>query len=272
MKKNNKINLIKLSIRRTLYILFFLIDKYMLRRNSNIFILCYHSFAKDTWRFSIDLKILEKQLNYLISNYSAITLKDLDLYIEGKAEINKPSFIIAIDDGYQDIIKSRDLFKKLNIKPAIFLLSDTKNVSREELDTDRKFLSKEEALELYKDGWIIGSHGATHSDFNSLNDEEINEEVINSKKDLEKKLGIKIKYFAYPKGRYTTKVLDTIKEADYSLGLSMNDGIINKQVNKLLIPRVGVDKTHSFAEFKSIFMPSSISFRKFVKEKIGVIV
>ena len=45
----------------------------------------------------------------------------------------------------------------------------------------------------------------------------------------------------------------------------MNDGMISKNSDPLLLPRVGVDASHSFNEFKMLFSPSVIWFRSLLK-------
>lgn len=267
---NNKVIInLKIILRRTIYLTLGLTDRVRSRKNP-IFILCYHAISKDNWRFSVDYETFVKHISYLAKNYIPLSLDDLESYIEGRITLSKPAFIITIDDGYRDVLKVRGLFKKFRIKPTIFVLSDTKRASREELDTDREFLTKADILDLKKDGWIIGSHGAMHSDFNHLSDEQIDDEVIGSKQRLEKELDTKIAYFAYPKGRYTKKILSAVSKAGYSLGLTMDDGFIDRKTNPLIVPRVGVNRTHTFAEFKSIYVPSVVIFRKIIKENIGI--
>lgn len=261
----------KVVIRRIIYIFLNLVDL-SLQRKPEIFILCYHGISNDKWRYSVNSETFKKQIDYLLKKYEPLTLSDVELVVQGKKKLNKPSFVITIDDGYKDVLKIRNFLNKAGVKPTLFVLSKNQKADRLELDTNRNFLSKDDILNLKKDGWIIASHGATHKDFYNLNEEEIKDEVIVSKKDLEKTFGVKIKYFAYPKGRYTNKVLKAVKKAGYSLGLSMNDGFIKADIDSLLVPRVGVDRTHSFLEFKSIYMPSSIRFRKFFKERIGILI
>lgn len=254
-------------IRRSIYIFLYGLDR-ILRRNPGIFILCYHSISDDAWKYGVPKEIFQKQINYLLRHYSVINLDDLTLYLQGKKELKKPAFIITFDDGYQDIFTVRDFIKQLNIKPALFVLSDRKAANRRELNTKRPFLSTEQIRTLKKDGWIIGCHSATHAYFKDMSPEQLDRELVMSKKSLEKELGFQIRYFAYPKGVYTQEILDILERAKYTLALTMDDCALNIKTNVLRIPRIGVDKTHAFAEFKAIFFPSAILFRKFVKDYI----
>lgn len=253
-------------VRRSAYLTIGTVNKMLPFYKTKIFILCYHGIGEDNWAFSVNKKTFEKQINYLKSQkIEFITLSDIEKFLNGEKKITKPSVVITFDDGYKDILEVSNFLKKKNIKPTLFLLSNTKNANRKELANERPFLSKKEILYLKKNGWELGSHTATHSDMFGLNAQQIEKEVIESKRSLEKELGIQIPYIAYPKGRYTHQILNAVKKADYKLGVSMDDGFISKIINKYTIPRIGVDRTHSIAEFKTLFMPMNIKFRKALK-------
>lgn len=253
-------------IRKYLYLLFGTYDKLIGINRKGIFILCYHSVSDDGWFHGVNLGEFTKQLEYLDRNYHPATVEGIENMINGSSLLQKGSFIITFDDGYKDILQTKDIFQRLNIKPALFVLSNRQNANRTELDTNKSFLSKQEIIELKKSGWTIGCHSATHSNLTHLNTKQLIEEISNAKKDLEKELGFKIKYFAYPKGKYSPEVIRVIQEAGYALALSMDDGQINKSTKISAVPRIGINRTHSFAEFKVLASPSLIELRNFIKK------
>jgi peptidoglycan/xylan/chitin deacetylase (PgdA/CDA1 family) len=83
---------------------------------------------------------------------------------------------------------------------------------------------------------------------------------------VEQKFGFPINYYAYPKGRYNKKVLAYIKEAGYDLALTIDDGIIKPGSDPLRLPRVCVDRTHSFSEFRNLPTLPAIGFRKLARK------
>lgn len=259
-----------INLRRAIYIGLLKIS--LLRKgNPQVVVLCYHAVGNDDWRFSINLTTLIKQVSYLIKRYKPMSLEGLELVISGKKKVIRPSFILTFDDGYMDVLATQSYFKKMGIKPALFVLSDRAGANRRELHTDRAFLNKREILSLAHSGWLIGCHSASHSNLTKLSSDELKKEVVDSKKSLERELGIKVNYFSYPKGNYSPRVLAMTKKAGYKLALSMDDGFISEETDPFIVPRVGVDRTHSFDEFKSLFLPLSIMFRRFVKENVGVL-
>lgn len=251
------------SCRFCVYLLLFVFGKFFGFEKNQIIVLCYHSLAEDDWRFSIDPGVFKKQINYMTQHFKPITIEELKLYLEGKAEINYPSFLLSFDDGYKDIYQIKDFLREKGITPVIFLLSSPNSADFSQLKTRRGFLSWKETRQLLNDGWIIGSHGRTHTDFLALNEDKAREEIIESKKKLEKILGVKVSYFAYPKGRYKKEVLSKVKDS-YELAFSMDSGFVDRQTDNLKIPRIGIDRSHSFIEFKAVVNPLVVVFKKSV--------
>ena len=100
-------------------------------------------------------------------------------------------------------------------------------------------------------GWTIGCHSATHPDF--LRGVGTEKEIRDAKKTLEKELGCEIKYFAYPKGVYNDKVLKAVKLAGFSGAFTTHWASLSKQTDLFRIPRIGVDRTHTIAQFSAFF-------------------
>jgi len=260
-----KIAGIIVPIRRAVYLTLGLVDQAFRAKNS-VFIISYHSVANDTWRFSINEKEIKKQISYLHKHFDIITLKTLSEYLEGKKQLTKSSVVLTFDDGYKDILKLKDFFKKQNITPALFVLSDTNHPNIDEMKTKRPFLTVAEIKECKKAGWEIGCHSATHANLATLSAKDMENEIVTAKKDLEKKLGFAVPYFAYPRGKYTKNVVRLVKKAKYQLGLTMDDGIIKSASDALVLPRIGVDRSHTFSEFTNSFSPSVVRVRGVIKK------
>jgi peptidoglycan/xylan/chitin deacetylase (PgdA/CDA1 family) len=254
------------AVRHATYSLLGSFDRTLLKKQNTIFVLSYHSIANDDWRFSVDAAVLKKQITFLKKHFNIISLHTLQDYVAGKTTITKPSVVLTFDDGYKDILTMKDFFKKHNIKPALFILANTKQPNWKELGSKRPFLTKREILSLHKAGWEIGCHSATHANLATLSDKELQVEIVTAKKALENDLGIKLDYFAYPRGKYNENVLHYVKKAKFKMALTMDDGFIKPKIDMLTIPRVGVDRTHTFKEFTSSFSPSVVMLRKTVKQ------
>ncbi len=251
-------------IRRFVYISLGGVDE-LLGRKNKIVVLCYHGISNNNWFYNTKLEEFDKQMEYMISKYNPIQLKDLYLYLSGKIDIDRPSFVITFDDGYKNILKSNTVLSKYNIKPSVFLITDRKNINKGCLGTNNRLLNDKDITLLKNKGWELGSHGMTHSYLDSVCSSVLTAEVVNSKKILKKKNRNNIEYFAYPKGSYSKNVINEVKKAGYKLGLSMDDDIITEETNPFVVPRIGVNLSHTLEEFKYLASPSVIMCRGFIK-------
>jgi peptidoglycan/xylan/chitin deacetylase (PgdA/CDA1 family) len=251
--------------RRAIYRVLYTWDS-LRKAETQLFILSYHSIASDNWRFSVKKSTLIKQIAYLKKRYDIVTLSQLELHLTGKKKLTKPSVVLTFDDGYADITLMEPFFTKHGITPTLFVLTNTKAPNWKELATKRAFLDKRTLKRLAKKGWEIGSHSATHANLATVSESELKKEIITSKKQLEQLLGSKVTYFAYPRGKYNQTVLSMIRKAPYRMAVTMDDGKITNDTNRYRLPRIGVDGSHTFSEFTTLFSPSVITFRRFVKE------
>lgn len=248
-------------LRRIAYLCLGSLSRMFLSRKSEGFILCYHSVNSDDWLYGVSAEKFKQQIDYLSMRYHFVTLNEISEYINGHKSLPSPYVAITFDDGYKDVSQVKDYIKMKGIKPTMFVIADAKHANRGELETDRAFLNKKEILDLVKNGWEIGCHTDTHADMYKLDKNEVTREIFESRGKLEGKLGVSVKYIAYPKGRYTKNILLAAQKARYDLGLTIKDGVINHRTNKLLVPRIGIDRSHTFAEFKVIGTPLVCKFR-----------
>ena len=238
--------------------------------SKQIVILCYHGVSKDAkWKVDVKKSEFVKQIKKKKKKYEFRDILWLENYLNSDQKLEKNTAIITFDDGYKSVMEVSTAFSQYKITPSLFVLSDTNKVDDSEVGTKVKFLTKSDIRKLKTMGWIFANHGATHANFSKLGKIDLKREIVDSKLTLEKLLEDSIKYFAYPKGNYNSNAIELVGYAKYSLGFSMDDGFISRKSNKFILPRVGVDNTHSIENFKATVTPTVIFFRSIVK-KFGV--
>lgn len=231
-----------------------------------VIVLAYHGIGRDEWRFGVSFDDFCQQIDRVIAaGYTPVTTGEIFRHIKEGAVLPKKCFAVTFDDGYRDILLVKHFLAKSGVCPTVFVLAEPEVAERDELGTGRQFLSTREMIELHSAGWEIGSHSATHADFSKLDTTALGREVARSKGILEKKLGLDIRFFAYPKGFHDGRIRGAVKAAGYLGAFSMDDGFISQSTEMYAVPRIGVDRTHTGREFDFIFLPSVIRFRQFVK-------
>lgn len=66
-----------------------------------------------------------------------------------------------------------------------------------------------------KQGFEIGAHTVTHQTLPELNDADLLHEVDGSKRLLEDQLGEEVRMFCYPRGRYDSRVVETVRQSGF---------------------------------------------------------
>lgn len=129
--------------------------------------------------------------------------------------------LLTFDDGYGGHYQYvYPLLKKYNY-PAVFSIY----LKKMEMTTGRTSVTWEQLKEMASDPLVsIVSHSVTHPrDLRLLSDEDLQREVEESKRVLEKELETPINYFTYPEGKADDRVKEAVKKAGYRAALSMND-------------------------------------------------
>lgn len=235
-------------------------------RENKIVVLCYHAISSDSWEYSIDKEKFTQQIKRLLLDYYFIEPDELLAYLSGERLPYTPAILLTFDDGYGDVLAVKDFLRMVGIKPLLFVLAQREGVDRRELDTARPLLTMGQIKTLLKSGWTIGCHGDSHRSFERISGEEIRREVGEAKKHLEKKLGdYRINYFAYPKGVYSTRIIEEVKRTGYKAAFSMDDGHIGPETDRFTIPRIGVNDSHGLWEVEAMLLDGAIDLRLAVK-------
>jgi peptidoglycan/xylan/chitin deacetylase (PgdA/CDA1 family) len=173
------------------------------KEDQKIPVLMYHSISENDdnnipayYRQNTHPDKFDEQLSLLRDNgYETI---DLDLLLASEANLLKPDskyVVLSFDDGFENFYANAyPIIKKYNMTAIVFIISS--KVGR--TFKDRKCMNWDQIGELKREGISIGSHTVSHPNLYSLSIPEIEAELLNSKSDLEDKLGFAIDHFAYP--------------------------------------------------------------------------
>lgn len=258
-----------IMLRRSVYALLGMMHRYIHFQRPDVVVFCYHSIGADSWRFTVSLDRLKHQIETLLTEADPLSISELEQYLDGSLILSRPGFVITFDDGYRDVLNAVDFFREKEIYPIVFVLSKPNAANRIEMENEKPLLNVQELRSLRENGWTIGCHSATHASFEELDSDSMKQEISSAKHELEIALGIPVEYFAYPKGRYTDKTIETVRRAGFKLGFTVEYSPINVSTEKFLIPRVGVDQTHTLSEFLVMSTKIGILFKENVAKIIG---
>ena len=211
----------------------------------------YHHVNSD--QFSNKLEVIEKHFEYISTRYKTI------FPAEYRASIFNLQLCLVFDDAYYDFYHYvYKLLIKYNIKavlavPTSYILDDTDYDSKIRLnlthsmamksDNHKKvvpFCTWSELKEMAESKLVkIASHGHKHLRLGVASEEEINTELILSKKVIDSKIDTSCNIFVYPYYSFNDKILK--KTLDLYKYCFASGGIINYKILNGLIYRVSAD-------------------------------
>ncbi|MBW4634414.1 MAG: polysaccharide deacetylase family protein [Iphinoe sp. HA4291-MV1] len=192
-------------------------------KQARVPILMYHDIVpKKQVFFDVTPEELEQHFQTLKENgITPISLDQLMTHLQTGMPLPEKPVVLTFDDGYGGHYEYvYPLLKKYGY-PAVFSIY-TKGIGN---NTGRTHVSWEQLKEMAANPLVtIASHSVSHPpDLTVLPPEQIQKEVVESKAILEANLGIPIRYFTYPAGKYNEQVAGLVQAAGYDLALTMND-------------------------------------------------
>jgi peptidoglycan/xylan/chitin deacetylase (PgdA/CDA1 family)/glycosyltransferase involved in cell wall biosynthesis len=215
----------------------------------NISILMYHEIGEQDNQWSVSSDEFEKQMQFLKDNdYKTISLDELNERIKENKEIEKhkevdeKSVVITFDDARKGVFThAYPLLKNFGFTATIYVVprwiensvsndkngdSDNAGDNYDIIPNEEKyseFLTWDELKELSRDGFEIGSHSYSHSNLEKLDEISLMDDLTNADKLIQDKLGINVRHFCYPYGKYNDFVLDVVNDK-YNTAVTTNKG------------------------------------------------
>ena len=218
-------------------------------------VLMYHSISEhvgnekhNKWR--VKPQDFEKQMNWFYkNNWKSFTISEL-VKLD---KIPEKSFVITFDDGYEDnYLNAFPILKKYNLKATIYLVPNQKTNHWEEKNTSvlSNLLNEKQILEMQNSGLIeFGSHTLSHVNLSKTDEFQLEKELIESKKEIEKITNKECEAFAYPYGKFDDKIVQAVKNAGYKNATVVKRGLFEQNDDIFTIKRVGILGTESFLDF-----------------------
>jgi peptidoglycan/xylan/chitin deacetylase (PgdA/CDA1 family) len=115
------------------------------------------------------------------------------------------------------------------------------------------FLNWEEVVSLSQNQFEIGSHSTKHQKLTELPPPELKIALESSKAILEAKISTRVTTVSYPYGRHNEEVVDSVRSAGYTIGVSTMSGSNSFEYIKntpFKIKRINPEEDKNFIDFK----------------------
>jgi len=192
-------------------------------------ILVYHSVApthpgqnKEQRLLDVDTAMFRQQMYYLVANkYNVVPLSAVVDAIQGHGSVKPNSVAITFDDGwlsqYQNALP---ILEQLHFTATFFIIT-------RQVGLGTAYMGLDQLKALQRAGMTIASHTQTHPDLSKLSVAQLRNEVVGSRQDLQRMLGVNTDLIAYPYGCWSNRVAAAVKAAGYRAARALGGGISN---------------------------------------------
>jgi len=133
--------------------------------------------------------------------------------------------------------------------------------------TDDVLMSWDQVRELHDAGMDVESHTHTHRVLTTLPANELEQELVGSKRLLEERIDAPVRALAYPVSLSMAEnghILEAVKRAKYELGFSTSAGLgpLGPKTDPLDIQRIWVDPTLPHSYFRAALAVPHLTYRR----------
>jgi len=155
-------------------------------------------------------------------------------------EVSPRTVCLTFDDGYASVYT--DAFPALQVQgmtATVFLTVGARDGRHERLPSlqGREMLSWSEIREMAAAGIAFGAHACLHRDLTRLTAREVEDEMAGSKAVIEDRLGMAVRGFAYPFGRFDASSR-AIARRHFAFACADTLGIASASSDPWALPRV----------------------------------
>jgi peptidoglycan/xylan/chitin deacetylase (PgdA/CDA1 family) len=182
--------------------------------------------------------------------YHAIGIEALTTWLEGGPALPEGAVLITFDDGFRAVREhALPVLERLGWPFTVFLVSDL--IGNQDVWTrvsnpsgvTYPLLNADEIHDMQRRGVSFHSHTRSHPSLPSLDDEQLAEQLVGSRRALAPLLGHEVSYIAYPFGHLDERVEAATRAAGYRAAFSTQPGFNRRDVNRFRIRRLDVSGT-----------------------------
>ncbi len=195
------------------------VGHFFYQANYEVPVLMYHRVGhSEKANMNVSLAAFERQMEFLkIHGYHVIPLEELFRLFKSKQPVPPKTVVITFDDGFDDNFENAfPVLRRLNLPATVFMITDNIGQPGWLDEEDLKILDSSEVA--------IGSHTKSHMHLPDHTAEDIEHDIVGSKKRLESILGHPVTLFSYPGGGFTEEAKKIVEDAGFSGAVTTNWG------------------------------------------------
>jgi peptidoglycan/xylan/chitin deacetylase (PgdA/CDA1 family) len=193
-------------------------------------ILYYHSVGKVADDYTVPLQTFGLELDWLAANgFHTVSLHDLLESRRNRRPLPPRAIILTFDDGKEDALRVvLPELRKRGMRATFFIITGKVG--------EPGYLSWDGVRELADAGMEIGSHTVTHARLADIPAERVDSELLESRRQLESRLGAPVEALAYPFNSLRARLVDAAERAGYRIAVAGPAHGSSEQMRLLRLP------------------------------------
>jgi peptidoglycan/xylan/chitin deacetylase (PgdA/CDA1 family) len=161
------------------------------------------------YALSVTPELFEQQMAWLHDQgYTPVRMDLLARCLGGEPICPERPVALTFDDGYEDAFSTAlPVLQRYGFSATFYIISGFVGQAG--------YMTWEQLAGLRDAGMAIGAHTIDHLDLTSLDPTESNRQIVESKADLERALGISVQSFCYPTGLYDATIIEQVRAAGF---------------------------------------------------------
>ena len=212
-------------------------------------ILSYHQVNDiDHNEFTLSPEEFDAQMKYLVDNGYTFMQPDelLDAW-DNQTPLPAKPVVVTFGGGRLDFYKTAfPILQKYNVKATLFVVTDF-------ISLYPSYITWAQAREMQESGLVdIESNTLNHGNLaDMLSNQDIRNQLINSKQAVEWHMKKPANYLSYPGGMYTREVEQITHDAGYRAAFTIDYGVAHQ--GHYVLPLIPIDggKSHTLLRFKA---------------------
>lgn len=201
--------------------------------------------AHDPYGLFVSTSTFRAQMQALGDDgWEVVTLPALAEALGGTRVLPERSVVLSFDDGNRDTYTAAfPILEEFGYDAAVFVMTGPSGNGAE------AYLPAGLLRELVAAGWTIAPHTRWHEILTRIPEAQAQEEIASSVAYLERELGVREPYFAYPNGEANDTVRAMLTEVGIRYAFTIQDGAVTTTSDPLALPRLRMGEDHGVERF-----------------------